>query len=220
EKFTVLLADLKDYNDGLEQLFPPARLETLQRTWRNELLQHVERDLGQLSLLEQASSGVYPQLSSSASLEQLRINLDEKPTKGFKPTYALKIQRTDLNIAVSNSAASCSQGGYENPTTDRTEEVLVEWVGYDKEDLDARLNHVRRIVDLASMIHSSSDRNPDLHTLDCLGYTDETATSRYGWVYKAPEASSSNFSTLISSNDLRTPDLGDRFKLAHTLAVA
>lgn len=34
EKFTVLLGDLKDYNDGLEQLFPPARLEMLQRTWR------------------------------------------------------------------------------------------------------------------------------------------------------------------------------------------
>jgi hypothetical protein len=33
EKFTVLLRDLKDYNDGLEQLFPPSRLATLQRTW-------------------------------------------------------------------------------------------------------------------------------------------------------------------------------------------
>jgi hypothetical protein len=32
EKFTVLLRDLKDYNDGLEQLFPPSRLATLQRT--------------------------------------------------------------------------------------------------------------------------------------------------------------------------------------------
>ena len=32
EKFTVLLQDLKDYNDGLEQLFPPSRLATLQRT--------------------------------------------------------------------------------------------------------------------------------------------------------------------------------------------
>lgn len=33
EKFTVLLQDLKDYNDGLEQLFPPSRLATLHRTW-------------------------------------------------------------------------------------------------------------------------------------------------------------------------------------------
>jgi serine/threonine protein kinase len=220
EKFTVLLGDLKDYNDGLEQLFPPARLEMFQRTWRNELLQHAERDLGQLSLLEKASSGVYPQLSESASLKQLRINLDEKPTKGFKPTYALKIQRSVLSIGGSNAVASRSHGAYRNPSTMGTEEVLVEWVGYDKDDLDARLNHVRRIDDLARMIHSSSDRHPDLHTLDCIGYTDETTTSRYGLVYKAPEASSSNLNALISSNDLRTPDLGDRFKLAHTLAVA
>ncbi len=70
------------------------------------------------------------------------------------------------------------------------------------------------------MIHSASDRHPDLHTLDCLGYTDETSTNRYGLVYKASEASSSNLNALILSNDLRTPDLGDRFKLAHTLAVA
>jgi hypothetical protein len=28
----VLLRDLKDYNDGLEQLFPPSRLATLERT--------------------------------------------------------------------------------------------------------------------------------------------------------------------------------------------
>ncbi|TVY16888.1 hypothetical protein LARI1_G004125 [Lachnellula arida] len=220
EKFTILLGDLKDYNDGLEQLFPPARLETLQRTWRNELLQGAERDLGQLDLLEKASSGVYPQLSSSASLKQLRINLDEKPTKGFKPTYALKIQRTDLSIADSNAVASRSHGAYKNPSTTGPEEVLVEWVSYDKEDLDARLNHVRRIDDLARMIHSSSHRHPDLHTLDCIGYTDESTTSRYGLVYKAPSSSSSNLNTLISSTDLRTPDLGDRFKLAQTLAIA
>jgi len=97
---------------------------------------------------------------------------------------------------------------------------LVEWVEYDKNDLDGRLNHVRRIDDLAKMIHSASDRHPDLHTLDCLGYTDDTAMSRYGLVYKAPEASYSTLSSLITSNDHRTPDLGDRFKLAHTLAVA
>jgi hypothetical protein len=37
EKFTVLLRDLKDYNDGLEQLFPPARLATLQRTCQSKI---------------------------------------------------------------------------------------------------------------------------------------------------------------------------------------
>jgi hypothetical protein len=34
EKFTVLLRDLKDYNDGLEQLFPPSKIKTLERTCR------------------------------------------------------------------------------------------------------------------------------------------------------------------------------------------
>ena len=39
-------------------------------------------------------------------------------------------------------------------------------------------------------------------------------------MYEAAEASSTNLNTLIVSNDVGTPDLGDRFKLAHTLAVA
>lgn len=83
------------------------------------MLQGAERDLGQLDLLEKASSGVYPQLNSSAKLKQLRINLDKKPTKGFKPTYALKIQRSDLTIIDSNAVASRSHGAYKNPLTQR-----------------------------------------------------------------------------------------------------
>lgn len=225
DKFTVLLRDLKDYNDGLEQLFPPARLATLHRTWTNELLQVAQRDLGALSLLQDASSGVYPQLYASASLKQLRINLDEKSTKGFKPTYALKIPRTSLEALSApekgnEKKARRIHGAYRNPSTTRLENVVVEWVEYDKEDFDARLNTVRRIDDLAKMIQSASDRHPDLHTIDCLGYTDDITTSWYGLVFKAPESSSSNLNALILSPDLRTPDLGDRFKLAHTLAVA
>ncbi|KAH6719202.1 prion-inhibition and propagation-domain-containing protein, partial [Leptodontidium sp. 2 PMI_412] len=221
EKFTVLLRDLKDYNDGLEQLFPPGRLATLHRTWTNELLQSAHRDLGQLKNLEMAASTTYPQLNASASLKQLRINLDATPTAKFKQTYALKIQRTAINITGSlDSDPRRCHGSYQNPAGTGIEDVIVEWIQYDKEDLDARLNHVRRIDDLAKMIHSSSDRHPDLHTLDCLGYTDDSSSSRYGLIYISPHPSSSNLNVLIQSNDMRTPDLGDRFKLAHTLAVA
>lgn len=216
EKFTVLLRDLKDYNDGLEQLFPPARLATLHRTWTNELLQSAQRDLGKLNLLETASSGVYPQLHASASLKQLRINLDTKPAASFKA--AMNLPWTTISIMDKDPRRS--QGTYQHPSRPAPTVVVIEWVEYDKEDVDGRFNHIRRIDDLARMIHSASDRHPDLHTTDCLGYTDDSATSRYGLVYKAPHASSNTLHDLILSNDLRTPDLGDRFKLAHTLAVA
>jgi hypothetical protein len=218
EKFTVLLRDLKDYNDGLEQLFPPSRLATLQRTWTNELLHSAQRDLGKLSLLETASSGVYPQLNASASLKALRIDLDIKTTGNFKETYALKVQRTDLSF--SDNDPRRSHGAFKNPSTTSLENVVVEWVEYDKEDFDTRINHVRRVEDLVRMMKGASSRHPDLHTLDSLGYTEDKPSSRYGLVYRAPEASSSNLNTLILSNEFRTPDLGDRFKLAHTLAVA
>jgi hypothetical protein len=114
DKFTILLRDLKDFNDGLEQLFPRARLATLQRTWTNELLQYAQRDLEKLSLLETASNGVYPQLNVSAGLKQLRINLDAKSTDNFKPTYALKIQRT--NLTISDKDFRRNQGAYRNPS--------------------------------------------------------------------------------------------------------
>jgi len=218
EKFTVLLQDLKDYNNGLEQLFPPSRLATLHRTWTNELLQGAHRDLGKLKDLEAASSGVYPALNVSANLKQLRINLDEKETKNFKPTYTLKIQRHAL--VVKNSQMGRTHGQYRNPSLAEPQEIIVEWVEYEKEDLDARLNHIRRIDDLARMIHSASDRHPDLHTIDCLGYTDDSTSSRYGLIYRSLSSSSSTLNSLITSNDFRTPDLGDRFKLAHTLSVA
>ncbi|KAF7951523.1 hypothetical protein EAE96_006829 [Botrytis aclada] len=218
EKFTVLLQDLKDYNNGLEQLFPPSRLATLHRTWTNELLQGAHRDLGKLKDLEAASSGVYPTLNVSANLKQLRINLDEKETKNFKPTYTLKIQRHAL--VVKNKDMGRTHGQYRNPSLAEPQEIIVEWVEYEKEDLDARLNHLRRIDDLARMIHSASNRHPDLHTIDCLGYTDDSTASRYGLIYRSPSSSSSTLNSLITSNDFRTPDLGDRFKLAHTLSVA
>jgi hypothetical protein len=69
------------------------------------------------------------------------------------------------------------------------------------------------------MVHSASARHPDLHTIDCLGYTDDTSHSRFGVVYDSPASSFSTLYSIISSNDYRTPDLGDRFKLAHSLAV-
>jgi serine/threonine protein kinase len=157
-------------------------------------------------------------LNGNASLKQLRLNLDAKPTAKFKPTVALKIPRT--TISISDVDPRRSRAVYHNPSTAKVEDVLIEWVDYDKEDEDARFNHRRRVDDLARMIHSASDHHPDLHTVDCLGYTDDTATCRYGLIYKAPHPSCSTLHALILSNDLRTPDLGDRFRLAHTIAVA
>lgn len=218
DKFSFFLQDLKDYNDGLEQLFPPSRLATLHRTWQNELLQGAERDLAKLGLLESASNGVYPQLTTSANLKQLRINLDAKSTASFRPTFALKIQRTLLDI--SDKEKRRSLGAYNSPSDGKVKNVIIEWVDYDKDDVEGRFQHIRRIDDLARMVHSASARHPDLHTIDCLGYTDDTLQSRFGVVYASPEPSFSTLHSIITSNDHRTPDLGDRFKLAHTLAVS
>ncbi|KAI9171436.1 hypothetical protein HJFPF1_00919 [Paramyrothecium foliicola] len=202
-----------DFNDGLERLFPPAQLSSFQRAWTHQLLESAQRDLDQLSLLENASSGIYPKLTASANLKRLRINLDAKPQSSFKPTFALKVARSALEL-LDEDPRRC-QARHE-----AAGDVVVEWVDYDRDAVEERVIHVRRMDDLARMMHSASQCHPDLHSIDCVGYTDDKANSRYGLVYKAPSPSHSTLHTLISSGDLKTPDLNDRIQLAQTLAVA
>ncbi|KAL6698545.1 prion-inhibition and propagation domain-containing protein [Trichoderma pleuroticola] len=214
DKFSNLLKDLKDFNDGLEALFPPSQVQSFQRAWTHQLLDRAQRDLAELSLLENASSGIYPKLTNSANLKKLRINLDSKPQESFKPTFALKIGRTSLSIQDQESPRRVQAHHV------TAGDVLIEWVDYDREEIEERVVHVRRMDDLARMMHSASECHPDLHSIDCLGYTDDAANNRYGLVYKAPASSHSTLKTLISSPDLKTPDLDDRIRLAQTLAVA
>ncbi|KAJ6787886.1 hypothetical protein PWT90_07816 [Aphanocladium album] len=260
DKFTALLRDLKgtlttdtpspsthtplpahhrpDFNDGLERLFPPSQLPYFQRAWTNSLLESARRDVAQLSLLENASSGVYPQLHASANLKKLRINLDSRPSTGFKPTFALKVHWDALDFSPHHPAAKSGNDGNSNgncngnsngngngngrchATHNREGDVLVEWVAYDQEAIEERVAHMKRLDDLARMMRSASSCHPDLHSVDCVGYTDDKSACRYGLVYKAPAASHSTLHALIASRDLRTPDLCDRVRLAATLAVS
>ncbi|KAK1729287.1 hypothetical protein CaCOL14_002567 [Colletotrichum acutatum] len=302
EKFTTLLTDLKYFNDGLEQLFPPRLLPSLHRSWRHSLLDSARRDVAQLALLESSSADSYPQLTASANLKKLRINLDAEPQASFRPTFAFRIPRTDLDLsssptttpllspplptsptpgakrrnsstakpAPSPSSSSLNLLSLTSTSTTNTTRthathtthgpVLVEWVEYDPSSPDERFLHLRRLDDLARMMHSASSNHPDLHTIDCVGYTDDANNARYGLVYRCPlltqpslpsdslpitktktktkadtvaaaaaaaespqpqpATSHSTLHTLISSPDLKTPDLGDRITLASTLACA
>ena len=223
DKFEVLLKDLKDYNDGLERLFPPSRIATFQRTWTNELLQTAQRDVGQLNLLEAASGGNYPQLTNLASLKQLRINLDERESTKFKPTSELKIPKTSI-LYISGDDKRVD-GEYTGSGGGSSEAVIIEWIPYEPgDDLDTRLTIYQRVDNLARMVHSASNRHPDLHTLDCVGYLDDSEHLRYGLTYRCPVSGARShpetLASLIGNPQHRTPCLNDRFQLAHTLAVA
>ena len=178
-----------------------------------ELLQEAQRDVEQLRELERASDAVYPRLHASAGLKRLRINLDSKPQAAFKPTFAFRVPRPAVTVADPDAAKRTE--GFRGDDA-----VVIEWVDYDAEDPGLKFVHLRRLDDLARMMHSAIDRHPDLHTIDCLGYTDDVERSRYGLVYKAPRPTFSTLHDLIAGNDLKTPDLNERMQLARTLAVA
>ncbi|KAM0329837.1 hypothetical protein ACHAQA_004002 [Verticillium albo-atrum] len=244
EKFTALLKDLKDFNDGLDQLFPPSRLPSLHRAWRHSLLDHAQRDVAELSLLEASAEDAYPQLRASATLKKLRINLDLTPQAQFRPTFACRVTRSDLDLEQHAPPSSTGPLSASTSTAKRARTtgrhsshgpVLVEWVEYDRDCPDERFLHLRRLDDLARMLRSASARHPDLHTPDCLGYVDDApAHARYGLVYRLPVApspssplpSASSYmpqhTTLhaLIAGPLKTPDLTARIELARTLAVA
>ncbi|KAI9655335.1 MAG: hypothetical protein M1821_005482 [Bathelium mastoideum] len=236
EKFGVLLEDLGFYNDRLERLFPPEKISTFQRTWRNELLDSTQRNVQNLNLLENASSEKYPQLNALAKLKHLRINLDaQEPSKKILSTSALKIPRWRLNFGGATDSTRV-QGVYQRPTDTLKDgqvaeevPVLIDFISYEHyQDIDSRLHLYQRVDNVARMLHSASNRHPDLHTLDCLGYVDDTAATRYGIVHLLPEAAPQSslkpeflsLSTVINDSTRRTPDLDARFRLARSLAIA
>lgn len=184
-----------------------------------ELLSSAQRDVEQLSLLEHASDAVYPRLNASAGLKRLRINLDNEPhgKTAFQPTFAFRVARTALTVSDRDPKRS---EGLHQPNDAKSETVLIEWVTYDREDLDEKFVHLRRLDQLARMMNSATLRHPDLHTIDCLGYIDDLPKSRYGLVYKSPRPTHATLHALIAGTDLKTPDLDERVRLARTLAVA
>lgn len=154
-------------------------------------------------------------------MKKLRINLDSKPQSAFKPTFALKVHWDALEFAAAGSfSPSTPSNGRCHARHNREGNVLVEWVAYDQDAIEERVAHMKRLDDLARMMHSASSCHPDLHSIDCVGYTDDKARARYGLVYKAPAPSYSTLHALIASPDLKTPDLNDRVRLAQTLAIS
>ena len=245
DRFEELLGELQYFNDRLEKLFPPSRIATLHRTWTNELLQTAQHDMSNLNLLESASIGRYPGLNALAQLKQLRINLDAKePSNKVLSSSELKIPVTRLQFATESSSSQRIEAIYKKPLDymrgDAVSEdvhVLIDWIPYDKDmDMDLRLHLYQRVDNLCRLLHSNPARHPDLYTLDCIGYVDDTSRSRYGLVHLIPQQSVDErsignnsitsqpppFRTLASLIDdgSRTPDLDVRFKLAHTLAIA
>ena len=233
DKFGNFLQDLQFYNDKLENLFPPARIATLHRSLTNEMLQSAERDLAKLDVLEDASRPSYPKLSTLAELKQLRINLDTNDTpKKRLSSSELKVPLRRLKLADGNaeSMARC-RGSYERPLDTMPDskvseevDIFVEWIQYDSQTgFEERCHIYQKVDNLARMLHSSSNRHPDLNTLDCLGHVDDKDRSRYGMIFVFPPNAKQSAPILTLANlvkDFPAPDLEIRFQLAQTIAVA
>ncbi|KAI9711927.1 MAG: hypothetical protein M1828_001769 [Chrysothrix sp. TS-e1954] len=231
DKFNTFLGDLQDWNNSLEKLFPSTRLPGFRRTLASEMLQE-RGDSANLDLLESASQPTYPDLVLLSQLKQLRINLDAtRPSNKVLSSSALKIQRWRIKAKTETTHQNRCRATYQRPlnvirdgSASEDVDVFVEWTEFSSaSSLDERLQLYQRVDNLARMLHSSSNRHPDLHTLDCLGYIEDAQESRYGLIYvHPPSVASTNLQTLATLIETlqQPPNLEIRFKIAHTLAVS
>ncbi|KAB8339200.1 hypothetical protein FH972_022134 [Carpinus fangiana] len=173
--------------------------------------------------LHTASQPGYPSLSAYAQLKQLRINLDARePNNKVLSSSVLKIPVWRLQCeteagtpekSITTASSIRTRATYQRPTStmqnDSVSEqvsVLIEWTEFDPDEchtLEDRLQLLNRVDALARMLNSSHKRHPDLHTLDCIGYAEDAANSRYGMIYATPSftngASLSSLSTALDS---------------------
>ncbi|KAF1817348.1 hypothetical protein P152DRAFT_510600 [Eremomyces bilateralis CBS 781.70] len=251
EKFEVLLKDLRALNDRLEKLFPPSHVGLYRRSWTSELLLQTH-DTGHLEILASATDGPYPYLNNLVHLKQLRINMamgHPFPVLSSQLSVPRKqIWARGMDVPIEKQPQRASglfkkldlSGNYHPPGSNQTRHmdvpILIDWIPYDTEKKGILNKEIRdalhrRIDDLARLLYSCNSRNPDLHMLDCLGYTDDARFNRFGIIHACPvvfttldtasskRAQFPTLHTMMNGANKSAPELDVRFRLASILAT-
>ena len=141
--------------------------------------------------------------------------------------------RQDLEIAAKavcylSSVSEASLAELQEPNGDEARPVLVEWINYDSEyveDLEGRQLLVR-VEAIAELL--STTKPAKFNVLDCYKFFHDPQETRFGLVFDYPPhvpharehpISLRQIFDRIKSRE-QVPFLGDRFKLAHTLALS
>ncbi|KAL9120190.1 MAG: hypothetical protein Q9187_003256 [Circinaria calcarea] len=147
----------------------------------------------------------------------------------------LASEKLDANLRIELDDVDCVDSisgfdvGYRKKTKNgEAPQILVEWMRYHTSVI-AEKRGLERLVRIQAIAKNFnvSEKLEDFRVLHCAAYFHDPSNTRFGLVFDFPRSSSSSaehrldFVTLRSLLDKpEKPVLGDRFKLAHALAVS
>ncbi|KAG8528202.1 uncharacterized protein KY384_007119 [Bacidia gigantensis] len=176
-------------------------------------------------------------ISALTSIKRMSLLVDSQK---LETDDTMCINRTQVKIG--DGVADFNLGEFNEPTDHQNRFISIEWLRYNtdvmsKEEGLARLSRLSAIAQLMN----SANLSPRLRTLHCSAYFHDPKNLRFGLVFDLPQVdpSPSSLKNPLSTTPItkpqiftlhqiiestppsfRYPLLGDKFKLAHALALA
>ncbi|KAF9894838.1 hypothetical protein FE257_004459 [Aspergillus nanangensis] len=222
ERLETIVRHLNDFNDGLHQLLPKQKEQSLTQSVACTMVSsHDGADLDNI-IMAMASM----QFSDATKLAR------------FKKAYQMMALGHEQDLSSSSPLSSPLEldpgrlqfsNRYTSPervfgSLDGSHRILVEWKPYDPSTVTggatARVLLRHRASHLAELMSSRSQRPVNFNILTCAGYFDQIENQRFGFVYQLPPAVLQHMPFTLQEllSPTHVPDLGTRFHLAVSLA--
>ena len=247
-KFKTLLADLKDFNDGLYSLLRLNEYSAVDLASQSQALRasdnitSVQRIKDAcLECLETEKSGVSEVPRIASSTYQLLLGVENKilhlqqNQEVFAPAgtvvaqirpYSMLRAASQVSEYLKTSPSSVrTLATYNDAAPDavtRSVPVMLEWKDFEPTNTHLRLISYR-VENLARLLGPGVGKPFDFHVLDCLGYFEDSERHRYGFIFALPPPTQPVLPSTLQDLLSRTvtgilPPLDERFRMAESIA--
>lgn len=207
-----LIMELKGFNDTLELLLPRGGEKSID--WSTATLISGSDDPEELGIVAKALKELgQEEAGRIVQFRQENIRLERAAAQvlTFRPSQHLLINKNDLDFIPRRSSRERSLALH------GADMVMVEWKPYQPGGQTEVI--AQRADNLVRQLHVSAARPANWNILPCLGYFDDAAKFRYGYVNALPRGIQQYLPlSLYELLDTSTPSLDERFRLAEYLA--
>ncbi|MCJ1318062.1 hypothetical protein MMC15_003389 [Xylographa vitiligo] len=244
-KFKTLLADLKDFNDGLYSLLRLNEYSAVDLVSQSQALrvsdsitsvQHIKN-----ACLEQEETGGAKVPRIANSNHQLLLGVENKILRLEQNQQVVAPAGTVVapirQYSMLRPASQVSEYLKTSPSSVRTlatfndaapdvvarpVSVMLEWKDFEPTSIYLRLIS-NRVENLARLLAPECSKPFDFHVLDCLGYFEDLERHRYGILFALPPSAQPILPFTLQDLLSRAltgilPPLDDRFRMAESIA--